>query len=139
MNWKATSQVEEAKLQVMDAEAAKIDKTGWFKRTGWLEHLAQRNLTHLAFQLRMPDQAEPKLRLAAELVERLIERSVRGLATVAQETRRWLKSPQQAEPCLQPMGRLQNPESQAGYTRHIVKFVCYLLRIIVDEEARGAR
>ncbi|KAF1938211.1 hypothetical protein EJ02DRAFT_437278 [Clathrospora elynae] len=46
--WKATQQAHEEKSQVMDAHVAKTDKTGWFKRTDWLEHFANRNLMHLA-------------------------------------------------------------------------------------------
>jgi hypothetical protein len=41
--WEETRKMKEEKAQVMDAEAAKTNKTGWFKRTGWLEHLANRN------------------------------------------------------------------------------------------------
>ena len=47
--WDATKQVHKEKAQIMDAEVAKTDKTGWFKRTGWLEHFANRNLMHLAY------------------------------------------------------------------------------------------
>ena len=38
----------EEELQTLE-EAAKTDKTGWFKRTGWLEFLKDRNLAHLAY------------------------------------------------------------------------------------------
>jgi hypothetical protein len=78
-------------------DAAKTDKTGWFKRTGWLEHLEGRNLVHLAHQARLTDQGEVKLKLVAQLTERLVERSVKGLSTLAQEARRWLRSAQQHE------------------------------------------
>ena len=81
----------------MDAQVAKTDKTGWFKRTGWLEHFAGCNLIHLAHQTRLPDHGEVKLQRAAKLVELLVERSVRGLSTLAQETRRWLKSAKRQE------------------------------------------
>lgn len=39
--WEEAKKREEEKAQVMDAEAAKTNKTGWFKRPGWLEHLAK--------------------------------------------------------------------------------------------------
>ncbi|KAH8631099.1 hypothetical protein IG631_12781 [Alternaria alternata] len=74
-------------MQVI-AKAAKTNKTGWFKRTGWLSFLQGRNLAHLGYQARLPDQSEAKLLLAAKLTEELVERSVRGLATLLQETRR---------------------------------------------------
>jgi hypothetical protein len=35
------------------------------------------------------------------------------------------------------MARLQNPESQAHYTGYIVMFVCYIMRLVEDEEAQS--
>ncbi|RYO53227.1 hypothetical protein AA0116_g10114 [Alternaria tenuissima] len=122
-------------MQVM-AEAAKTDKTGWFKRTGWLSFLQGRNLAHLGYQARLPDRNEAKLQLAAKLTEELIERSVCGLATLPQETRRWLRSAQQTEIDQRPLARLQNPESQATYASYVIRFVCFYLRIVADEERR---
>jgi hypothetical protein len=66
----------------------------------------------------------------------LIEQSVKGLATLPRETRRWLKSAKQAEANVQPLARLQNPESQATYAGYTIRFVCFYLRIIADEESR---
>ena len=43
---KFESQHKEA-LQVADAEVAKTDNTGWYKRTEWATHLAKCNLRHL--------------------------------------------------------------------------------------------
>ncbi|PVH90514.1 hypothetical protein DM02DRAFT_734545 [Periconia macrospinosa] len=91
VSWRETKRVEEEKAQIMDAEAAKQDKTGWFSRTGWLEHLAKRNYMHLAHAAAMPTRDEPKLKQARRLVELLVERSVTGLSTLARETRRWLR------------------------------------------------
>ena len=76
------------------APTARIDKTGWFKRTGWLALLEGRNLAHLGHQTRLPDRNEARLQQAAKLTEELIERCVRGLATLPGETRRWLCSAQ---------------------------------------------
>jgi hypothetical protein len=67
-------------------DVAKTDKTGWFKRTGWLEFLKGRNLAHLAHQAQLPDRNEVKLQAAAQLTEQLIEKCVKGLATLPQET-----------------------------------------------------
>ena len=133
--WQNVRQQLEEDMQVM-AEAAKTDKTGWFKRTGWLSFLQGRNLAHLGYQARLPDRNEAKLQLAAKLIEELIEKSVRGLATLPQETRRWLRSAQQTEIDQRPLARLQNPESQATYTSYMVRFVCFYLRIVADEERR---
>ena len=137
--WEETKKMEEEKAQVMEAEAAKTDKTGWFKRTGWLEHLANRNRKHLAHQIRLPDRSEVKLQRAAKLVELLLERSVKGLSTLARESRRWVRSAKMSEADVRPLARLQNPESQATYASYIVKFVCYLLRILANEERRIAQ
>jgi hypothetical protein len=43
--WQQTQHAYKERAQVMDAQVAKTDKTGWFKRTGWLEHFANRNLS----------------------------------------------------------------------------------------------
>jgi hypothetical protein len=40
----------EDNMQVME-EAAKTNKTGWFKRTGWLPFLKGRNLAYLGYIL----------------------------------------------------------------------------------------
>lgn len=123
-----------AAAQLVQADVAKTDWTAWFTLTGWLPHLAGRNYAHLAHQLWMPNRDEPKLKRAVWLVDQLIERSVAGLATLPRETRRWLRSAQMNNIHEQPMGRLQNPESQATYARYMAKFTIYFLRIIADEE-----
>jgi hypothetical protein len=90
-------------MQQLDAwqkvmgDAAKIDKTSWYKRAGWLELFKDRNLVRLAHQARLSDRNEVKLQAAAQLTEQLIERCVKGLATLAQETRRWLRSARQTD------------------------------------------
>jgi hypothetical protein len=96
-DWSLTKHRHEEKAQVIDAQVAKTDKTGWFKRTGWLEHFANRNLMHLAHQTRLPDHSEVKLQQAAKLTELLIEKSVKGLSTLARETKRWLRSAKRQE------------------------------------------
>lgn len=135
--WKQTETKHEEEMQVMEAEVAKTDRTGWFHRTGWLEHLAKRNHAHLAHAIQMPTRNEPKLKQAGRLVELLVERAVAGLSTLARETRRWLRSAKREEVEQRPMARLQNPESQARYAGYMVMFVCYLLRIVADEEQRA--
>jgi superfamily II DNA helicase RecQ len=136
--FKLTREIIEEELHILD-EAAKTDKTGWYKRTGWMEFFKDRNLSHLAYQLRLPGKHEPKLKLATELTELLIEKCVKGLSTLPHEIRRWLRSAKREAPDTRPLGRLQNPESQARYAGYIVKFVCFYLRIIEDERAQEAR
>jgi hypothetical protein len=75
-----------------------------------------------------------KLQRAAKLVELLVEQSVKGLATLGCETRRWLRSAKRQEVNQRLLARLRNLESQARYASYIVKFVCYFLRIIADVE-----
>jgi hypothetical protein len=71
--FRLTQESVEQDLQILE-DAAKTDRTGWYKRTGWTSFLKDRNLTLLAHQLRTPDPSEYKIKLAAELTERLIER-----------------------------------------------------------------
>ena len=40
---------------------------------------------------------------------------------------------------MRPLGRLQNPESQAVYASYIVRFVCFYLRVLGDEEQQIMR
>ncbi|KAF2626978.1 hypothetical protein BU25DRAFT_469294 [Macroventuria anomochaeta] len=135
--YKTVKEIEQ-ELQTLK-EAARTDETGWFKRTGWLEFFKDRNLAHLAHQARAPDHGEHKIKLAAELTEPLVERSVRGLATLPQEIRRWLRSAKQSEVDPRPLARLQNPESQTVYASYMVRFVCFFLRVLGDEEHRISR
>ncbi|KZM28551.1 ATP binding [Ascochyta rabiei] len=125
--YKVTQQEVKEELQTLE-DAAKTDKTGWFKQTGWLEFFKDRNLVHLAHQARAPDRGERKLKLAAQLTEGLIKRSVKGLATLLQELRRWLQSAKQSKINVRPLGQLQNLESQAVYASYMVRFVCFYLQ-----------
>ena len=68
--YKLTQQEIKEELQTLEA-AAKINKTGWFKRTGWLEFFKDRILAYLAHQARAPDYSERKIKLAAQLTEGL--------------------------------------------------------------------
>jgi hypothetical protein len=77
-----------------------------------------------------------KSKLAAKLTERLIEKCVKGLWTLPHKIRRYLRSAKPTEPDTRPLGRMQNPDSQARYASYIVKFVCFYLRIPADEEVR---
>jgi hypothetical protein len=82
-----TQHAHKERARVRDAQVAKTNKTDWFKRTGWLDYFANRNLMHVAHQTRLPDQGKVKLRRAANLTELLVEEPVnpnnhRYLATV---------------------------------------------------------
>ena len=82
----------------------------------------------------MPDHSEQALQQAAKAVDLAIEQSVAGLSTLAQETRRWLKSASREEIDQRPMARLQNPESQRRYAGYMKRFVCYCLRVVATSD-----
>ncbi|KAH8686642.1 hypothetical protein GQ44DRAFT_720305 [Phaeosphaeriaceae sp. PMI808] len=111
----------------MDAEVAKTDRTGWYNRTDWPEHLAKRNLVHLAHQIRVPDRDEVKLQRVQKLVELLIERSVAGLSTLARETSdvigldwSWIRASIQSSP--------ESRKFQIQLQIYHIRFSVYLIR-----------
>jgi superfamily II DNA helicase RecQ len=132
--WKAQRLEHEKELEKADEKIAKTDHTGWFKRTGWPEHLAGRNLKYLAYASRVPDRDERQLQQAGKIVDIAIEKSVAGLSTLHPETRRWLRSAKREEIDARPMARLQNPESQARYAGYVKRFVYYSLRVLTEPE-----
>jgi hypothetical protein len=56
--WDRAAEKHKQTLDIVDAKVAKTDRTGWFKRTGWAEHLAGCNMRHLGRATRMPDREE---------------------------------------------------------------------------------
>ena len=60
----------------------------------------------------------------------LIEKCVRGLASLDKETRRWLRSAKHAEIDQRPLARLQNVESQQTYATYLARLLCYSLRVL---------
>jgi hypothetical protein len=85
--WNTTRERHEEEMQLMDAEVAKTDRTGWFNRTGWPAHFKKRNLIHLAHAIRLPGKDERKLKRVSHAVDLLIEQSVAGLSSLSRETR----------------------------------------------------
>lgn len=128
-SWAVKVTAHEKEMAVMAAEVDKRDRTGWFNRTGWPEHLKGSNLRHLAAAAALPRRDEVWLHAVPGLVDKLIERSVAGLATLGLETRRWLRSAKREEPDQRPLGRLQNRASQQRYAGYWKQFICYALRI----------
>ena len=120
-------------LEKADEAMVKTDQTGWWKKTGWVEHLKGSNLKRLSRAARLPDKHDPTLRQVRELVEMSIEQCVKGLMTLPSELRRWLKSVQIAEVDQRPMGRLQNEASQNLYATYWVRLICYCLRVLQSE------
>lgn len=80
--WDKGKESHKQTLDIADAKVAKTDHTMWFKRTGWTEHLAGRNIKHLSNAKRTPDRDEVVLQRAAELVDILVERAVSGLSSL---------------------------------------------------------
>lgn len=124
-------------LDVAEATIAKTDRTGWFNRNGWPEHLSSRNLAQLSWASRLPDRHDAILCQAVKVVELAIEQSVAGLATLPLETRRWLRSPKSSEIDERPLARLQNLESQQRYASYIKRFICYCLRVAIAIREEG--
>jgi hypothetical protein len=74
-------------------EASAKDRTGWFKRTRWDEHLqAYPDWRILAYAIRIPADDKPRLQRVVKIVEELVEEAVQGLSTLSIETSRWLRS-----------------------------------------------
>ena len=72
--WKKTDEDYKRSQEVADAQIAKTDRTGWYNRTGWPEHVAERNLTLLAHTRRLPDRDEKELQQVVRAVDVLIKR-----------------------------------------------------------------
>jgi hypothetical protein len=124
--------MDEQHRQELDMVEAPVetDQTGWWKKTGWIEHLQGSNKRHLAHAARLPSKDEPVLKQIGNLVDLLVEQCVEGLSTLPQELRRWLKSVKMSETDQRPMGRLQNKDSQARYAGYAKRLVCYSLRVL---------
>ena len=129
--WRVALAEHEERMAVVDGEVAAQDRTGWFKRTGWPEHLAGCNTKHLAAAAALPGRQEEALQRVVAAVDAMIEQSVAGLSTLGLETRRWLRSPKRGEVDVRPLSRLQNRASQQRYAGYWKQFVCYALRVIM--------
>lgn len=114
----------------MPISAAKTDHTLWFKKTGWAEHVAGCMLKHLSQASRLPDRDEQTLVAAVRLNGTLIEKCVRGLGSLDNETRRWLRSEKHSEIDQRPLARLQNTESQRTYAVYMARLLYYSLRVL---------
>lgn len=124
-------------LETLDEEMAQTDQTGWWKKTGWVEHLKGSTLRHLSHAARLPEKQDTTLVRARQLVEMCVEQSVKGLMILPHELRRWLKSVRITEVEQRPMGRLQNESSQNTYALYAVRLICYCLRVLRSEDSRG--
>jgi hypothetical protein len=132
--WSATREQYRQTLARLDEEMVKQDRTSWFNRTEWPQHLAKRNMKFLAHASRLPDRDELVLQEVVRVLDLLMHQAVTGLSTLDIETRRWLKSAKRAEPDVRPFARLQNSESQDRYTGYVRRLFGYLMRVWVAEQ-----
>jgi superfamily II DNA helicase RecQ len=137
--WSAARASHEKTLEMLEKDVLQQDRTAWFKRTCWPEHLAKRHLRYLAHATRLPDRDEAVLQEAVRVVDLLMKQAVTGLSTFDIELRRWIKSAQQTEPDQRPIARLQNPESQDRYCGYMKRFMCYCLRVWTSEQELSQR
>jgi hypothetical protein len=128
----------EAMNRIAEDASAK-DRTGWFKRARWDEHLqAYPDWKLLAYAIRLPGDDEPALEQVVLVVRELVKQAVRGLSTLSIETLRWLRSAKPSEADARPLGRMQNKSSQQRAARLWARLLCYCVRLVAAEEADEA-
>jgi hypothetical protein len=111
-------------------EASVKDRTGWFKRTQWDEHLhAYPDWKLLAYAIRLTGDDELALKQVVLAVEELVEQAVSGLHTLSIDTLRWLKSAKPNEADARPLSRMQNKDSQQRAARLWARLLCYCVRL----------
>lgn len=136
--WDREDEKREKELEIIDAETAKTDRTFWFKRNKWPEHLRLSNYRHLSRASRLPDRGEEVLNKVPQLVEEVIEHCVAGLPSLDHTVRRWLRSAKASEPDVRPLGRMQNPESQQRSASYITRLICYTFRVWQSCQVHGS-
>ncbi|KAG6042747.1 hypothetical protein E4U33_001837, partial [Claviceps sp. LM78 group G4] len=122
---------EKQKMDVL-ADLHPTDKTGWWKRTQWVAHLGNSNLQYLAHAARLPRADEPELKLVADAVDELIEDCVKGLESAPMTARRLIRGVGE-DPHPQPLGRLDQPDTQTRYANYWKRLICYMIRVAQSE------
>jgi hypothetical protein len=116
-------------------EASAKDRTGWFKRTRWDEHLqVYPDWKLLAYAVRLRGDDEAALKQVALAVQELLEQAVRGLDTLSIDTLRWLRSARPNEADARPLGRRQDKGSQQRVARLWARLLCYCVRLVAAED-----
>ncbi|KAG6069300.1 hypothetical protein E4U32_000014 [Claviceps aff. humidiphila group G2b] len=121
-----------------DLEITLMYQSCWLERTGWVLHLWESNLAHLAHAARLPGKDEPELEVIAAAIEDLIEDCVKGLASLPLDIRRWLRSDHPTIMHPRPMGRLTNRIVHYKYANTWKRLICYSLRVAQSEESHEA-
>jgi superfamily II DNA helicase RecQ len=119
----------ELEMEKLEAEMLKQDSTGWWSRTLWQKHFQGRNLKWLSHTSRLPDRDEPLLAEIVEIFNVFFAEAKRGIQTLDQETRRWLRSEKRGEISPRPFMRLQNIESEERYEIYMCRFLCHVMRV----------
>ncbi|KAG6321566.1 hypothetical protein E4U22_001719 [Claviceps purpurea] len=117
-----------------DLEIAPMYQSCWLKRTGWVLHLWESNLEHLAHAAGLPGKDEPELEVIADAIKDLIEDCVKGLASLPLDIRRWLRSDHPTEMHPRPIGRSTNRVVHYKYANIWKRLICYSLRVAQSEE-----
>jgi hypothetical protein len=133
--WDAIARRDSDAIEQIAEETSAKDRTGWFKRTRWDEHLqAYPDWRLLSYAVRLPASDEPALQRVVQLVEEMVEQAVQGLSTLSLETLRWLRSPHAREIDVRPFSRYQNKQSQLRAARLWARLLCYCLRVVAVEQ-----
>jgi hypothetical protein len=134
-SFEALKQEDSRAIDRMAEEASAKDRTGWFKRTRWDEHLqAYPDWKLLAYTVRPPGDDEPALKQIVLAVEELVEQAVCGLGTLSIDTLRWLRSARPNEADARPLGRMQDKGSQQRAARLWARLLCYCVRLAAAED-----
>jgi hypothetical protein len=86
--WSLAEEKQEKKLAQLDKDVLKQDRTGWYNRTGWPEHLGESNMRFLAAASRVPDKNEALLKEAVRIMNLVFKQALVSLGTLDLETQR---------------------------------------------------
>jgi hypothetical protein len=104
------------RLDIMEMETEKSDKTGWWNFVKWQDHFSGRNMRRVAHAGRLPDRSDQEMKHVTSIVKTMIQGAVNGLDTMYDDTPHWLRTANSTERVEnRPMVRLQNPESLDTY------------------------
>ena len=115
--------------EVLAGKMEPTDMTGWWKRSGYRDHFEKKNIQHLAWGMRMPGKDEPELMTIGKQIREWMEEAVKGLSTMPDGIRRWLRGAKLDTPDVRPFARLQKEESQLRYGDYWIQVICYCIRV----------
>jgi hypothetical protein len=102
--------------KILDSAMEKMDNTGWWNHTRWLDHFGDRHLGNIAHASRLPDREERELLDGEQIIISMIKSAVDGLSLLHDDTPNWLRTANSTSLVEnRPMVRLQNVESLDTY------------------------